>query len=151
MKVRTSYKPFTDLADAYFAQVFQRAANLQFTRGNGPIIAFQVENEYGAFVVGDQPDTPYLVHLRDTMVRLGAVELFMTSDTPSKNGQLGAIPGALQTANFQRGVDEEFDLLEQFQPGLPKMVMEFWTGWFDHWGQGFHDQGTTVEGNISRK
>jgi len=26
------------------------------------------------------------------------------------------------------------------------MVTEYWTGWFDHWGQGFHDQGTTVEG-----
>ncbi len=20
------------------------------------------------------------------------------------------------------------------QPGKPKMVMEFWSGWFDHWG-----------------
>ena len=21
------------------------------------------------------------------------------------------------------------------QPNKPKMVMEFWTGWFDHWGE----------------
>ena len=123
MKVRTSYKPFTDVVDNYFAQIYQRINSLQFTKGDGPIIAFQVENEYGAFGVGDEPrDTQYLIHLRDTMVRLGASEMFLTSDTPSKYGQLGTIPGVLQTANFQRGVDEEFDLLEQFQPGKPNMV-----------------------------
>ncbi len=53
-----------------------------------------MENEYGAFGVGDNPrDTEYLIHLRDEMIRLGVVELFFTSDTPSNSGQLGAIPG----------------------------------------------------------
>jgi len=42
MKVRSSYKGYTDIVDNYFAQIFQRIANLQFTKGDGPIIAFQV-------------------------------------------------------------------------------------------------------------
>lgn len=42
MKVRTSYKGFTDRADAYLEQVFLRVADLQFTKGDGPIIALQV-------------------------------------------------------------------------------------------------------------
>ena len=43
MKVRSSYKGFTDLADSYFTQIFQRIGSLQFTKGDGPIIAFQVK------------------------------------------------------------------------------------------------------------
>lgn len=111
-----------------------------------------MENEYGVFGEGEEPrDTEYLIHLRDKMVQLGATEMFFTSDTPSNYGQLGSIPGVLQTANFRRGVDQEFDLLDQFQPNKPNMVAEFWTGFFDHWGQGFHDQGSTVEGKMDQK
>lgn len=42
MKVRSSYAGFTDVADGFLAEVFQRVANLQFQKGDGPIIAFQV-------------------------------------------------------------------------------------------------------------
>ena len=44
----------------------------------------------------------------------------------------------LITANFQ--ALEHGTLLFEYlsshkQPGKPLMVMEFWTGWFDHWGE----------------
>jgi len=32
-------------------------------------------------------------------------------------------------------VDNIVALLLFVQPGKPKMVMEFWSGWFDHWGE----------------
>ena len=28
--------------------------------------------------------------------------------------------------------------LEGIRPGQPLFVMEFWTGWFDHWGEIHH-------------
>jgi hypothetical protein len=94
------------------------------------LLSHQVENEYGAFGVGDEPrDTEYLIHLRDKMIELGATEMFFTSDTPTKNGDLGAVPGELQTANFQNNADPEFDALDILQPDKPYMVAEFWSGW----------------------
>jgi hypothetical protein len=42
MKVRTSYPGFLQVADDYLTQVFSRVVNLQFQKGDGPIIAFQV-------------------------------------------------------------------------------------------------------------
>lgn len=75
------------------------------------------------------PETQYLIHLRDKMIELGSTEMFFTSDTPSNNGDLGAVPGELQTANFAREADKQFDALDVLQPTKPYMVAEFWSGW----------------------
>lgn len=45
-----------------------RLAKLQFTKG-GPIIMFQVENEYA--IGGSTPDQAYLLHLRQLMLDNG--------------------------------------------------------------------------------
>lgn len=37
------------------------------------------------------------------------------------------------TANFKTGGENELKILKEIQPDRPLMVMEFWTGWFDHW------------------
>ena len=42
MKVRTSYPGFVAVADGYLTEVFKRVVDLQFLRGDGPIIAYQV-------------------------------------------------------------------------------------------------------------
>ena len=63
------------------------------------------------------------------MIELGSTEMFFTSDTPSGSGAMGAVPGELQTANFQSKADREFDALDILQPGKPYMVTEFWSGW----------------------
>ena len=49
------------------------------------------------------------------------------------------------TANFQEIEDGEklFDLIRTKQPDAPLMVMEFWTGWFDHWGEEHHKYSDT--------
>lgn len=48
------------------------------------------------------------------------------------------VSAVLQTANFIKGAAKEFRVLKQLQPDMPLMVTEFWSGWFDHWTQGFH-------------
>ena len=63
------------------------------------------------------------------MIELGATEMFFTSDTPTNNADLGAVPGELQTANFQSNADAQFDALDILQPDKPYMVAEFWSGW----------------------
>lgn len=42
MSVRSAYQGYLNPADAYLAEVFKRISPLQFTKGDGPIIAFQV-------------------------------------------------------------------------------------------------------------
>lgn len=39
------------------------------------------------------------------------------------------------TSNFQNNPIGELDRLHRLQPDRPLMVMEFWTGWFDIWGE----------------
>lgn len=46
LKIRTNDSGFLRYASRYFEAVFSIVAPLQFTNG-GPIIALQVENEYG--------------------------------------------------------------------------------------------------------
>ncbi|KAK9723413.1 Glycosyl hydrolases family 35 [Popillia japonica] len=41
--------------------------------------------------------------------------------------------GILYTANFQVEAEKQLSILQGYQPGKPLMVMEFWTGWYDHW------------------
>ena len=38
------------------------------------------------------------------------------------------------TVNFQSHIERNLNQLLAVQPNKPVMVMEFWPGWFDHWG-----------------
>ncbi|VEN61728.1 unnamed protein product [Callosobruchus maculatus] len=139
IKFRTSDAVFMKYVSRYFSVLLPILAMLQFTKG-GPIIAFQVENEYastyqpGIFT----PDKKYLKQLRQILIDHGIVELLMTSDAAGY-GTIGSLPGlVLQTANFASNPEQEFDQLKAFQPNRPIMAMEYWTGWFDHWSENHH-------------
>ena len=41
--------------------------------------------------------------------------------------------------NFKDAPDTWLNELELIQPDKPTMVMEWWTGWFDYWGEKHHD------------
>lgn len=137
IKIRTSDENFMKPVKRYFETLLSLLVPLQFTKG-GPIIAFQIENEYGNVKKPNMPiDTKYLENLKEIMLANGVVELLFTSDTPS-NGNWGSIPGVLNTANFQSDPDMELSTLQKYQPGKPLMVMEYWSGWFDHWTENHH-------------
>ncbi|XP_060526679.1 beta-galactosidase-1-like protein 2 [Cylas formicarius] len=140
IQLRTSERTYMKLVSRYFNVLLPILAALQFTRG-GPIIAFQVENEYGSTEkVGIfTPDRRYLRKLRRLYLEHGIVELLVTSDSPSSRGSIGTIPDLfLQTANFGRNPEIDFVALKLLQPNKPVMAMEFWTGWFDHWSEDHH-------------
>ncbi|MFI6417405.1 beta-galactosidase family protein [Streptomyces sp. NPDC050842] len=98
----------------------------------GPIIAVQVENEYGAH--GD--DTAYLAELTAMLRRHGVDVPLFTCDQPSDLAR-GSLDGVLATANFGGRAAEGLAALRELRPRGPLMCSEFWIGWFDRWG-GIH-------------
>lgn len=52
----------------------------------------------------------------------------------------GTLPDVLATANFQEDCSIELALLKAHQPDKPLMVMEYWTGWFDHYTENHHER-----------
>jgi beta-galactosidase len=134
MQVRCAYPPYLAAVDRYFDALLPRLVDLQSTRG-GPIIAMQVENEYGSY--GN--DKVYLRHLVDGIRAHGIDSFLFTSDGPRDNClQGGTLPDVFKTVNFAFDAKEAFAKLREYQPAGPLMVMEFWSGWFDHWGEQHH-------------
>uniref|UniRef100_T1JF70 Beta-galactosidase n=1 Tax=Strigamia maritima TaxID=126957 RepID=T1JF70_STRMM len=135
IRVRTSDPIYMRYVDRYFQHLLAMVVDLQFTYG-GPIIAVQIENEYGSFGPNTIPrDKQYLRYLKQIMEKAGIIELFFTSDGVLANGDIGSVEGALMTANFQSYPSVELDRLRLLQPNKPLMAMEFWSGWFDHWNE----------------
>ncbi len=134
IKLRCYNKPFIDRVDAFYDVLLPKLKPLLCTNG-GPIIAMQVENEYGSY--GN--DKKYLNHLKEGMIKRGIDVLLFTSDGP---GDLmlegGTLPGVLKTVNFGSEPEESFEKLSEYQKDKPFMCMEFWNGWFDHWGEKHH-------------
>ncbi|KAK9873770.1 hypothetical protein WA026_002127 [Henosepilachna vigintioctopunctata] len=139
IKLRTSDSKFMKYVTRYFNILLPILAMLQFTNG-GPIVAFQVENEYGSTEGrGFIPDRVYLQQLVQLYRNHGINELLVSSDSPTGHGDIGTLPNVLlQTANFADNPKAEFDKLKELQPNKPTMAMEFWTGWFDHWSEIHH-------------
>ncbi len=133
MRFRCDYGPYMDAFLRYFDALLPRLAPLQITRG-GNVIMMQVENEYGAY--GD--DKVYLSKLRDAMRQRGIDVPLVTSDGPEHDMlRCGQVDGVFQTGNFGSRTRERFAYMKEM--GIaPQMCMEFWCGWFDHWGCGQH-------------
>ncbi len=106
-------------------------APLQAANG-GPIIAVQVENEYGSF----DSDHEYMRQSRQALIDAGFDKtLFYTADGYEEFAK-GTIAGTSAVVNFAPGdAHKAFDELHKFQPQGPFMAGEYWDGWFDHWGK----------------
>ncbi len=104
-------------------------------RNGGPIIAVQVENEYGSF--GD--DHAYMEAVKDALKQSGmAADVLYTADGPDQIPK-GALPELPAVINFGTGeAKESFAKLETRRPDGPRMSGEYWAGWFDHWGEKHH-------------
>ncbi|GIP27549.1 beta-galactosidase [Paenibacillus sp. J23TS9] len=129
MYLRCFDRAYLDKVDRYFDELLPRLKPLLCTNG-GPIIAMQIENEYGSY--GN--DKQYLNYLKDGMISRGMDVLLFTSDGPEDHMlQGGMVEGVLETVNFGSRAQEAFEKLREYQPEGPLMCMEFWNGWFDHW------------------
>jgi beta-galactosidase len=114
--------------DGYLEALMAAVGPHLATRG-GPVIAVQLENEYGAY--GD--DSGYLADLAELLHRHGVDVPLFTCDQPS-DLRRGGLDGVLRTVNFGSRVQEGLAALRAEQPEGPLMCSEFWIGWFDRWG-----------------
>ncbi|WP_292776835.1 glycoside hydrolase family 35 protein, partial [Microbacterium sp. UBA6741] len=129
--LRTSDADFLAAVDAWYDALIPRLAPLQAAHG-GPIVAIQIENEYGSF----GSDSAYLAHLRDGLRRRGMVEMLTTADGITGDMiEHGSVPGAMATFTFGTGVARAVELRRE---GDALMCSELWGGWFDHWGERHH-------------
>ena len=129
--IRTSEPEFLAAVDAWFAELLPRIAPLQAANG-GPIIAVQIENEYGSF----GSDQAYLDHQRDSLRAHGIVEMLTTADGITADMlRHGSVEGALPTFTFGTGVAKAQELVPE---GAALICSELWGGWFDHWGEQHH-------------
>ena len=129
--LRTVDPEFLAAVDAWYDELIPRLVALQASQG-GPIVAIQVENEYGSF----GSDAAYLAHLRDGLRRRGLIEMLTTADGITGDMiEHGSVPGAMATFTFGTGVATAVELR---RGGDALMCSELWGGWFDHWGERHH-------------
>ncbi|KAL7846443.1 hypothetical protein SRHO_G00214230 [Serrasalmus rhombeus] len=132
MKLRSTYPGFTEAVNAFFDKLVPKVVPLQFKKG-GPVIAVQVEREYGSFAV----DSDYIPFLKEALQSRGISELLLTADS-HEGLKSGGVSGALRTLNLRKLNYDDIKYLEAVQPNSPMLVMEYWTGWFDGWGDLHH-------------
>lgn len=136
--LRTSDELFLAPVREWFAQLLPRIAALQANRG-GPVVAVQVENEFGSF--GD--DRAYPAAIARELREQGITELLFTADGPTELMlDAGAVDGVLQGLTLGSRVDAARDLARTRRPDEPLLVAEYWNGWFDHWGHPHHVRGS---------
>lgn len=134
LRLRCANRAYLDKVDAWFDALMPRLEPLQYTRG-GPVLMMQIENEYGSY----GGDKAYLRHLADAMRARGIDVPLFTSDGPDDLTLVGGtLPDIYKTVNFGSKPAEAFGKLAQWQDDKPPMVMEYWNGWFDHWGETHH-------------
>lgn len=100
MSLRSSSPAYESAAFLYMQAVMDRVKDYQFFStdlvssggGGGPIIAVQIENEFGAFGYSAYPrDKPHLRHIKATLETAGIQSLLFTSDGVLANEDYGHI------------------------------------------------------------
>lgn len=134
IRLRSSDPRFTGAFDRYLDLLLPPLLPYTAAAG-GPVIAVQVENEYGAY----GSDTAYMVHIEQAFRARGVEELLFTCDQANpEHLAAGTLPGVLATATFGSRAEQNLAELRRHQPEGPLMCAEFWIGWFDHWGGPHH-------------
>ncbi len=130
MVVRSRDPQFLAAARIWLLRLGRELAPLQIGNG-GPIIAIQVENEYGSY--GE--DHAYMEDIHHMLMDAGFTKAQMfTADGPEEVPR-GSLPELPAVINFGPGdAQQGFATLKKLRPGGPFMTGEYWDGWFDHWG-----------------
>ncbi|GAA3075416.1 MULTISPECIES: beta-galactosidase family protein [Actinomycetes] len=119
---------------AWFDELLPHITSRQADAG-GPVVAVQVENEYGSY--GD--DVDYMAWHRRILEERGVTELLFTADGGTDfflDG--GPLPDTWATATLGSRGAEAIEIWRRRRPQDPFLAAEFWGGWFDHWGQDQH-------------
>ncbi|WP_074656091.1 glycoside hydrolase family 35 protein [Terriglobus roseus] len=131
MVLRGMQPQFQEAATRWMLRLGKELAPLQADRG-GPILAVQVENEYGSF--GE--DHAYMKWMQQLVIKAGfGGSLLYTADGADVLDK-GSLPGVFAGIDFGTGdADRSIKLKSAIRPDSPTYVAEYWDGWFDHWGE----------------
>jgi beta-galactosidase len=134
LTLRSDDPEYTAAVERWFTRLGKEITPL-LLRNGGPIIAAQVENEYGSF----DSDHAYMDALRKLLHQTGMdPEVLYTADGPEQIPK-GSLPDLAAVINFGGGEAKHgFSILDKLRPDGPRMSGEYWAGWFDHWGEKHH-------------
>lgn len=124
VKFRENNETYLHYVNLYFDRIVPIIRERQLSAG-GTVILVQVENEYG-YLMDDAAASDHMNMLRDGLLQRGIDATLITC--------VGGAEGTIEGANFWSGADGHYEKLRVKQPDTPKMVTEFWTGWFENWG-----------------
>lgn len=141
MKVRENNPAFLAAAQRWLKHLGAELAPLQSPLG-GPILAVQVENEYGSF----GSDHAYMRAIRDQILDAGFDKAMLYTADGADELERGSLPELPAVINFGSGeAKPEFAKLAKLRPHAPMMCGEYWDGWFDHWGEKHHTTNPAAE------
>ncbi len=139
--LRSTDEKFLGPAERWLKRLGQELAPLQLTRG-GPILAVQVENEYGSF--GN--DKVYMKRILNALKNAGFTDTLLFTADGGDELAAGALPDVHAAVNFGPGeAKNDIPKLQKFRPGGPVLNAEYWDGWFDHWGEQHHGTNATQQ------
>lgn len=147
LRLRCNNESYMAKVEKYFKKILSLLAPLQITNG-GNLIAMQIENEYGSY--GN--DKAYLMRI-ESIYRENGINVPLFTSDGNTNYMLsgGTLPHIYKTLNFGSNAVNAFKALDKMQPNMPKTCMEFWCGWFDHWGEMHHKRNPLqVENEIAK-
>ncbi len=128
--LRTTDPAFIEPAARWLKRLAEETAPLLLAHG-GPILAVQIENEYGNF----SNDPKYMQEMLRIFKSTGWKDSMLYTVDPSKALKNGCLDGILAGVNFGTGNAEPgLAALEKLRPGAPMFATEYWPGWFDLWG-----------------
>jgi len=131
--VRSRDARFMPAVRGWLARLGREIAPLQWPRG-GPVLAVQVENEYGSF--GD--DHTYMQEIRAAIEAAGFDSAIRYTEDGIPELPAGSLPG-IPVAGSIGDPRTDMPVLTKFRPGNPVMAGEYYPGWFDHWGEPHHE------------
>ena len=131
MELRSLQPQFMAAVTRWMHRLGQELAPLQASQG-GPIVAVQVENEYGSF----GKDHAYMERMRSLVLESGFTSSLLYTADGADVLDAGSLPGTFAAIDFGTGdAVRSLALLHKRAPGMPVYVAEYWDGWFDHWGE----------------
>lgn len=130
LTVRANNAAFLAREAIYLNALGKQLGPLQITHG-GNILMVQVENEYGSY----GSDKAYIEATKN-LIRTAGFDVPLYSADGGSQMPAATIPGVLPGMNGGSGPDL-FKTIDQFAPGGPYFVPEFYPGWLCHWGEKF--------------
>ena len=150
-QARTDDPTYLGHVDEWLTAVNAIIARHQYTRGQGTVLLYQLENEYAAHLT-DGTGAAYLAHLY-AKVRADGIEVPLFHNDKGRNGYW--VPGSFPTGGESGRYLYAFDGYPSpagnppdwgcfgpggakggstASPGTPGFLAEFGGGWFDPWG-----------------